>query len=361
MTAVRACVFPAPGAVEIRAFPRPTPSAGEVLMRVELSEVCGTDVHLLHGQLAGVPYPLIPGHFAVGRVEETSGPVHDFSGQILRPGDLIAYMDVWGTCGACWHCLVAKASTRCPHRRVYGITLGAEDGLHGGWAEMMLLRAGTHIVRLEGMSAETYMGAGCGLVTALHAVERANIQFGDTVVVQGAGPVGLNAALLAQWRGATRVIVVGAPENRLELALGLGAETISIETADAPGRLEAVLDATAGRGADVVIEATGIPAAVAEGAAMARDGGAYVVVGQYTDAGDVTLNPHWSITRKHLDIRGCWGSDMGHFVRALALLARYGDTVRWDRWITRRYSLEDAEEALDAVTAGRVIKAAIAP
>ena len=137
------------------------------------SEVCGTDVHLHHGQLAGVPYPIVPGHVSVGRVLETDGPLEDVSGAAIGVGRLVTFYDVFGICGACWHCLVAKAATRCPSRRVYGITTGLADGVLGGWAERIEIRPGVRLLPLpDGLRAEEFMGGGCGLPTGFHAVER---------------------------------------------------------------------------------------------------------------------------------------------------------------------------------------------
>src|SRR5262249_24755564 len=158
-----------------------------------------------------------------GRVLETGGPLADLDGKPIVPGQLVTFYDVFGTCGACWHCLVAKAATRCPQRRVYGITTSAEEGLLGGWAQRIELRPGVRILPLpEGLEALDFMGAGCGLPTGFHAVERAGVALGDTVVVQGSGPVGLNAAIFALLAGALRVLVVGGPEARLAAARRLG-------------------------------------------------------------------------------------------------------------------------------------------
>ena len=88
---------------------------------------------------------------------------------------------------------------------------------------------------------------------------------------------------------------------------------------------------TGGRGADVVIEASGNPRAVVEGLEMLRDAGRYVVVGQYTDAGDVTLNPHRHVNRKHATVLGCWGYEYTHLYRSLLLMARHRERFRWAR------------------------------
>jgi len=363
MSRVRFAVIPRPGApVEIREVEAPDLEPGAALLAVELSEVCGTDVHLQAGRLAGVPYPLIPGHVSIGRLAAVRGDLRDVEGRPVREGDRVTFLDVHRTCHACWHCLVAKASTRCPSRKVYGITYGAEDGLAGGWSEQVVLKPGTRIIPAPDLDAEAYMAGGCGLPTALHAVERGGIRLGDTVVVLGAGPVGLSAAILARMAGALRVFVIGAPAERLAAASAAGAtETLDFTTRPEEDRVAWVRERTGGRGADVVIEATGVPAAVVQAMRSARDAGTVVVVGQYTDHGDVAFNPHTDLNRKHLDVRGCWGSDFSHFHRGVAILSDRERAAPWRTMRLDRYGLADAQRALDDVAGGRVVKALIDP
>ena len=365
MERVEAIVMTGPGRpLERRGFPAPRAKPGGAVLQTVATEVCGTDVHLYHGRLSGVPYPIIPGHVNCGRVIETNGPLNDVEGRPIETGTLVTFFDVFDTCGNCWHCLVAKAATRCPHRRVYGITTSADDGLLGGWAEQIEILPGVKVLPLpEGIDALDFMGDGCGLPTGFHAAERAGIAMGDTVVVQGSGPVGLNAAIFAQLAGALRVFVVGAPEARLEAARRLGAED-TLDIGEAPGSSDCVAwvrERTAGRGADVVIEASGNPAAVVEGLEMLRDAGRYVIVGQYTDAGDVTLNPHRHINRRHATIIGCWGYEFTHLHRALLLMARHNARFRWRELITREYRLEEAGQALEDMENLAVVKAVIRP
>jgi L-iditol 2-dehydrogenase len=350
--------------LESRSFAVARPAAGGALLETVMSEVCGTDVHLHHGRLSGVPYPIIPGHVSVGRVLETGGELRDVEGEVIERGRLVTFYDVYGICGSCWHCLVAKAGTRCPHRRVYGITTSAADGLLGGWSERIDLRPGVRILPLpESLDAEDFMGGGCGLPTGFHAVERAGIALGDTVVVQGSGPVGLNAAIFAQLAGALRVVMIGAPRARLDAARRLGVdETIDLGQApDLADRVAAVRALTGGRGADVVIEASGNPAAVPEGLEILRDAGRYVIVGQYTDGGDVALNPHRHLNRKHATVLGCWGYEYTHLHRSVALMARHRDRFRWRELITRRYSLSEAPDALRDMESLAVVKAVVRP
>lgn len=361
---IKAAVIPAPDKpIEIREFPRPHVEPGAALLRTAYSEVCGTDVHLFHGQLPGAPYPLIPGHINVGVLEQTGGVVRDAFGEPLAVGEQVTFLDVHETCNNCWFCLVAKATTRCPHRKVYGITYGAEDGLLGGWSQLVYLKPGVEIMRLpKPVSAQMAIAGGCALPTAFHAVERGQVGLGDTVVVQGSGPVGLTACALARLSGAQEVIVVGAPDLRLRMALTFGAdEVLSIEKTTEAQRLQAVLEMTHGRGADITIEATGNPHAVPEGMRLTRDAGVYVVVGQYTDAGQVQINPHHDLNRKHLDVRATWGIDFSHMYKSLHAMARFHDVFPWTEIISGLYPLEEAQQALDDVEAGRVVKAAICP
>jgi len=361
---VRAAVMPGPDQpIEIREFPVPELEAGAVLLRTTASEVCGTDVHLWHGRLAGVPYPLIPGHVNVGTVEETSGLVTDVDGKVLEPGDTVTFLDVHETCNECWYCLVARAPTRCPHRKVYGITYGADEGLLGGWSEKIYLKPGVKIVSLpKGLPADTFIAAGCGLPTAFHAVERAGMRMGDSVAVLGSGPVGLSTVVFAQLHGASRVILIGGPEERLEMGRRLGADnTLNIDDLSFEERLQCVRELTSGRGVDVAIEVAGAPEAVPQAMEYARDAGTVVVAGQYTDGGDIELNPHLLLNKKHLDVRGTWGVAFSHFYRALQLMGKYHTRFPWHAMISRRYGLDEVEEALRDVESWAVTKAVIAP
>ena len=361
---VRAAVLPGPHRpVEIRRLPRPDPAPGEILLETLASEVCGTDVHLADGRLAGVPYPIVPGHVSVGRVLEANGVRRDAVGTPIGPGSVVSFYDVHATCHACFQCLVARQPTRCPSRRVYGITHSATEGLLGGWAESILLRPDVLTVALPAeLSVDDLIGGGCGLFTGFSAVDRADLRLGDSVVVQGVGPVGLAAIAFSRIAGGGTILAVGEPEARRRLALRMGADaTLGLESGDSDERIARVRAATGGRGADLVIEASGNPQAIPEGLGMLRDGGRYVIVGHYTDAGSVAVNPHLDLNRKHADVRGQWGSEFHHWVRALDTLVRHRKSVPFAAVIGRRYRLEQANRALADVRALRVTKAVITP
>ena len=349
-------------ACELRDVALPDLEPDSALLKVELSEVCGTDVHLRDGRLAGVPYPIIPGHVTVGALHTIRGTIRDVEGRPFTEGDRVTFLDVHRTCHACWHCLVAKAATRCPSRKVYGITYGLADGLCGGWAEYLYLKPGTHCIRMDGVPSDLFMAGGCSLPTALHAVERADVRLGDVVLVLGSGPVGLSAVAFAAMRGARGVLCIGAPNDRLAAAKPMGASaTLNFLTMPERDRIEWVRSHSNGRGADVTIECTGVPSAVTEAMRYTRDAGRVVVVGQYTDHGETAFNPHLDLNKKHLDVRGCWGSDYSHFHRAVELLRVPQFAQRWSSLRLKRYPLSRVNEALDDVASARTIKALVVP
>jgi L-iditol 2-dehydrogenase len=355
--------MPAPHApVELREFPAPALPPGGVLLETSFSEVCGTDVHLFHGRLRGVPYPIIPGHVSIGRVSMLRGEARTIDGAALREGDRVAFFDVHRTCGRCHACAVTRTPTRCSARRVYGITDPAAEGLFGGWSEAIYLEPGVLTATVpDGVADEDYIGAGCGLITSVHIMDRAEIRLGDTVLVQGTGAVGLSAIALAKLAGAGRVIAIGAPADRLQLARRMGADETCDLAVPLAERLERVRDLTGGHGPDIVIEAAGSARAVEEGLTLVRDGGRYVIAGHYTNAGPSTINAHEQINRKHLEIRGCWGSEPTHFVRALQLLAAHAAHVPWRAIGARVYALDELNEALADAEAMRLPKALVAP
>lgn len=154
---IRAAIMEKPlTPLTVRELPEPELEPGAALLETTYSEVCGTDVHLYHGRLDGVPYPIIPGHINVGRIIATNGVIEDIEGTVVQPGDEVTFLDVHGTCQNCWYCLVSKASTRCPKRKVYGITYGLGDGILGGWSEKIYLKPGVKLLNCQRRSARQH-------------------------------------------------------------------------------------------------------------------------------------------------------------------------------------------------------------
>jgi len=339
--------------LEIREYPvPPTLASGEVLVRVEMAGICGTDAHLWLGQLP-IPLPVIMGHESAGVVERIATPgMLDWRGDPLEEGDRVTWASSI-SCGECFYCRLKRQPTRCLSRKAYGISYNASEAPHlrGGYAEKILLRAGSAIFKLpDTLPFEAVVGAGCALTTAIHGIERAPVEWGDTVVIQGSGPVGLAALAVARESGAERIVVIGGPSHRLELARGFGAHaTVAIsEFPNVEERREAVLQETGPHGADVVIECVGHPEAMNEGLGFCRDGAQFLVLGQYANAGEIRFNPH-TVTRKQLRMIGSWGFEPRHVDRALRMLATNGWGARFAAEITHRYPLAEANEALQTV------------
>ncbi len=347
----------------IRSYPHPgEPAASEALIAVDIAGICGTDVHLWLGQLA-IPLPNIMGHESAGRIERLgAGLDRDWLGEPLKIGDRVTWASSIA-CGECFYCRVKRQPTRCLTRKAYGISYCASDAPHlrGGYAEKILLRAGSSIFRIpDEVPSEALIGAGCALTTAIHASERAALEWGDSVVVQGTGPVGLAAIVVARAAGAAKIVAIGGPPHRLELALSFGANVV-IDIAAVPDiaeRRRAVFDALGPHGADQVVECVGHPEAVNEGILLCRDGGQFVVLGQYADAGNISFNPH-TITRKQLRVIGSWGFEPRHVARAIRLLANDADLrAQFARGITHRFPLAQADEALQTarrLTGGKTV------
>lgn len=347
--------------LEITSFPEVEPEAGAVVVDVSHAGICGTDMHLQRGKLP-IPLPVVLGHEAVGRVRRLGDGVRtDATGARLHEGDMVS----WASnipCGSCFYCAQEDEPSLCETRKVYGINQSCARWPHlsGGWSEQIYLQPGSTIVRLpEGVTPEEVIALGCAGPTVAHAVLGiAKPRAGDIVVVQGSGPVGLAAAMYATVAGAAKVIVVGGPANRLEVAYAVGIGDVHVDIfteTDAETRLAKVLAETPdGRGADIVIEATGVPAAVAEGIDLTRKGGKYLVVGQYTDHGPTPLNPHL-ITRKQLQVLGSWAfSPKNHleYVRSVPELVQRFDLSK----LVTRYELGAVNEALADMRSGTTLK-----
>jgi len=167
---------------------------------------------------------------------------------------------------------------------------------------------------------------------------------------------------VAKSSGASQVIVLGAPRHRLEMARRFGADhVLDIETLKTPvERIAAVRHLTGGYGADAVLECVGAPAAVVEGMEMCRDGGKYLVLGHYCDAGTVAFNPH-VITRKQLQVIGSWSSEPRHLKAAIEFLSANRERFPFAEMVSHRFPIEQANEALAATAAWSVAKSVLVP
>jgi threonine dehydrogenase-like Zn-dependent dehydrogenase len=344
-------------------FDVPQANEGATVVAVEYGGVCGTDLHLQRGHL-DVPTPLVLGHEGLGVVHELGrGVERDANGAPLRPGDRV----MWASsiaCGRCVPCRLHGDPTLCENRLTYGVNRPTtpERALSGAWADYIYLHNRTTVINVpDAIDPVAAMSLACAGPTMIHALsERRPVRLGEVVVVQGSGPVGLAAAALAHLAGAAKVVLAGGPAQRLQLAaeVGIGDGHVNVMDTDDPAdAIGEVLELTGGRGADLVIECTGVPAAVDQGMRMARRGGAYLVVGQYTDGGNAAINPHQIVYRR-LDVVGSWAFTGAHLVEYIRLLPRLVERFDLGRLVTT-YPLADHAVALRDVAHGAVMKAVL--
>lgn len=345
--------------LRILEVPIPAVGAGEILVKVQLAGICGTDVHQSRGTLTiKPPLPNIQGHETIARIVQLgAGRSRDVAGAPLRVGDRIMWAHA--DCGNCYWCQVARDTVLCSSRQGYGFA--NPSLLRGGFAEYEHVSAITDVVRVpDEISDEEAIGVGCAFRTVVAGFERlGGVRFQESVVVLGAGPVGLYSALLAVASGARRVIVVGAPALRLELARRWGAsDVIDIdETKDPRERQQRIAELTEGRGPELVVECSGVPAAFNEGLEMLQKGGRFLVMGQ-TSAATLPVAPG-IITGKALTIVGSVSAAIQHFYKALQFIQAYRAKYPLADIVTTRYPLEQINEALANMASGREIKPVI--
>jgi L-iditol 2-dehydrogenase len=359
----------APGDVQVVEVRLPTTiEPGALLVETVAATVCATDAHRWRGQVdspdARSKLPLILGHEMVGRVVRIGeGPRQDSLGQVLDIGDRVVWTH--GFCGRCRACTLEHQPTLCHNRRGYMASPCTEfPFLTGGFAEYCYVFPSSGRVKVpDDIPDDIASASSCALRTVVHGLEQLAavrpIGVTDTVVVQGSGPLGLFAVAMANSAGAGTIIMIGAPAERLEVARRWGADhTIDItDAADPSDRLAQVMDRTAGRGADVVIEVSGSPAAFAEGMDLLRRGGRYLVMGQ-VHGQSLPFNAS-SIVLKQAHVIGSLSASAEHYYTALQFLSRQAHRYQWADIISNHYTLDDVPSALSAMATHREIKPAI--
>ncbi|GAA5147080.1 zinc-binding dehydrogenase [Microbacterium pseudoresistens] len=360
----RAAVMSSFGAdFEIRAFPQPVAEPGGLVVEIEAATVCGSDLHAWKGELSlPIDPPLILGHEMTGRIIEIGdGAEIDSVGQPLQVGDRVVWAHL--PCGHCHECTVEHQPVLCGNRYIAYLTdCSVAPHFTGSFAEYGVVRPGAGRVRVPDAVESTWASAGsCALRTVIRAMEIAGpIDRDDTVVVQGAGPLGLFATALLSLHDPRRLVVVGAPEDRLALAREWGAtDTVSVERGQEPQeRIDEVLRIT-GRGASVAFELAGFPGVVGEGVQMMARNGRYVVMG--TLGGPPQPINASTIATRGITVRGSMSGDIGDYHRAMLALERYRDRFDWSRMLGNEYPLERLSEAMTTMQRMEEIKPVIRP
>lgn len=357
MATGRATVLVEPNRIETWDVPIVDPEPGGALVRVVVGGVCGSDVHITSGEAGVMPFPIILGHEGVGRIEKLGGIETDYAGVPVKPGDLVYWSPI-ALCHRCHSCTVLD-ETPCDNSRFFE---HAEKPNWGSYADYAWLPSGLAFFKLPyGADPLAVASLGCALPTVLRGFDRCGpVRMGEAVVVQGAGPVGLSAVLVARQAGAREVIVIDAFDKRLEMARSLGATATISLSQSAEERKRQVYDITGAGGPSLVVEAAGALPAFPEGVDLTGPHGRYVILGLWGAIGTQPISPR-DMTTKNITIAGATFPKPKHYYEAMHLAARLQDQVPLAALVTHRYAIKDAEKALDAVHKGEVIKAIIDP
>jgi threonine dehydrogenase-like Zn-dependent dehydrogenase len=366
----RAAVFFGPGKpFELKEVPIPEVEPQGVLIRVTLANICGSDLHFWRGD-APLKYPddgWIYGHEMTGRVAGLGAGIKtDSLGRPLKEGDRVAYTYFY-PCGRCYACL-HKEPAACPSKIERPLGPSVFPHLHGAFADHYYLRPGGAIFKVpDELADEVVAPVNCALSQVIYGLSEAGVKFGDRVVIQGAGGLGVQAAAVAKDMGAATVIVVDQIPARLELARAFGADhTLSLkEVPDRKERVKLVRQWTGGVGADVACDFVGFPAVIPEGLDMLRSGGTYLEIGTISRGAKVELEPSllvWGSKK----IVGVIQYDPWVIPRALDFLVRTKERWPWHRILSHTYPLEQINVAFAAAEwhnrdATAITRAALTP
>lgn len=379
----KAAVLVKPGQMEVREFDMPKLGKGAAICRVLKAGVCGTDKHSYRGESVqykgtaneiDLPFPIIQGHeicMEIVAIDEEASTHLSYDGDILKVGDRITICpDV--VCGKCWYCKNFPNYPWCEHLQFsYGNMRSCNDGnhLYGGFAEYIYLEPGTRAYKVpDGLPDD--MACFTEVMCVAYTLEKARefsgftkegFNFGDTVVVQGAGPLGIAHIIMARMLGAGKIIATDISDYKLELAKEFGADVvINTEKTTAEERIAIVMAETDDRGVDVVAECVGRPEVFPEGLKYLRKAGMYLEPGNFVDCGSVDLNVH-EICSRNLRIVGMTNHTHSDYKTVMKMMERNKDNFPWEKLFSHTFDLEEAETAIKTGMSKESMKVIIDP
>jgi threonine dehydrogenase-like Zn-dependent dehydrogenase len=349
----------------IRMVSVPDVQPGEILVKLLRTNVCGSDVHAWRGNFAtaglGGQLPTVLGHEMVGAVAALGvGVDRDSNGTPLSAGSRVVF-PYFFCCHTCRNCLAGR---RIACERLRMAMLGRADEppyFVGGFGDYFVLPAGAVVYSVpDNVPDDLAAGANCALSQVIYGFERAGQSFGESVVVQGAGALGLYAVAVAKARGAAPVIAIDGVRERLDLARAFGADDVIdiTDIVDPKDRAKHVRALTAGHGADVVVEVAGHPAAIDEGLKMLRQFGRYVEIGNINVGKTLAFDPSRLVFANKTMI-GVSLYDPVVLSRALSFLDRSRDTLPLAALGAVTYPLEEINTAFASASDRRDVRASI--
>jgi L-iditol 2-dehydrogenase len=342
---MKAGLFQAPNLIEYADVPDPKPEAGDLIVKVRAATVCGTDIRIFRGRkTAGIRYPSVIGHEFAGEVAETNGKGPFKVGQRVCVDPAI-------TCGVCPSCKRGQENL-CENLQAIGYELDGAFAEYIRVPERAVSQGNVHEIP-SGLPFEEASLAE-PLACVINGQSRVSVGPGSSVVVLGAGPIGLLHVKLARFSGARKVIVSEPNASRRAAALAAGADvTVDPNQEDL---VQIARDHTYGEGADIAILAIGVPALVNTAMKVARRNGRVVLFAGFSsnDSGSLDINLlHYS----ELTLTGAFGLGRLHFERALDLIA--GKRLDVSSFVTHRFDLSEIQGALETAETGAAIKVAI--
>jgi L-iditol 2-dehydrogenase len=343
---MKAAVLRGPKDLHLDDVATPQAAAGELVLRVRAAMVCGTDLRILTGRKTkGVRFPSVIGHEFAGEVAQVGDGVTQF-----KTGDRVC-MDPVIPCRACAYCKAGRENV-CLHRQAMGYEF---DGAFAEYIRIpaIALTAGNVFMMPAQMGYESAALAE-PLACCINGQRNAGVQLGDTVVILGAGPIGLMHAALARVAGARQVIVSEPNAARRQAAADRGVDHVCNPTTESV--LEFVRARTGGLGADVVILAIGVPQLANEALNLVRKGGHVNLFAGFT-AGETSAIDVNLIHYNEIVVTGASALSRRDYELALAMLAT--GQIDANSLITHRYEVADALAAFDEAGSGRALKVSI--
>ena len=360
-----AVILPEPrAAVEIRSFDVADPPEGHITVKVELAGICGTDPHLWKGDFP-LPGPIILGHEGIGTVHALHQSVQtDHASQPLAVGDRVYWTGV-RPCRQCYYCTILNDECGCPHN----FFMHQFDDAHTSqatWAtytEYATVGPRNSYYKVESnVPPEAFIALGCALPTMLQAIDHLPngvIKADENVVIQGAGAVGLAAIMMARLAGANKIAVIEANKLRMEKAEEFGADIcLDITNTTQEDRAAKINDLMGFRGVTLVIECSGVLAAVSEGLGLLARNGKYLLVGTWAGRGTSSFDP-FIIVNKAITIQGSTYCAPKDYHNAVRIVERNHERFPMASCITHQFSLQDTQKGLETVLRGEAVKAVI--